>query len=207
MKLECFELGVIGTNSYVLLREDNAILIDAGDFSIDAQLKFISNNGAKLVATLFTHGHFDHITGLEAMLKYNSNLPIYIGEEEVEFLEKPEYNLGGMFQMIISKKRESLNIFPLLDGTKISDFGILSFHMPGHTKGEMIFYIPEIKSCIVGDLIFAQGYGRTDLPTSNHKELVKSIQKLFEIIPADTTIYSGHGPSFVLKDWDKSQLF
>ncbi|MCX5773608.1 MAG: MBL fold metallo-hydrolase [Fusobacteria bacterium] len=207
MKLQCFELGVIQTNSYVLLIDEKAILIDTGDFSIEEQLNFILKKEAKLEAVFFTHGHFDHITGIDAILKLDKNMPIYMGENEIDFLEKPEYNLGGMFQMIISKKTEELNIKKISDKDIIDNYGIIAYEMPGHTKGEMVFYIPELKSCVVGDLIFEHGHGRTDLPTSNHSQLKKSILRLFDLLPEETMIFSGHGASFRLKDWDKSQLF
>jgi len=207
MKLHCFELGAIQTNSYVLLIGEKAILIDTGDFTIEEQLAYIEKKEANLAAVFFTHGHFDHITALNEIVKSDKNFPIYIGKDEVEFLEKPELNLGGMFQMIISKKESELNLYKIKDGEMIDKYGIIAYHMPGHTKGEMIFYIPELNSCIVGDLIFAHGFGRTDLPTSNHKDLKRSILRLFDLLPEETLIYPGHGPSFVLKNWDKSQLF
>ncbi len=84
----------------------------------------------------------------------------------------------------------------LSDGDEIQ-FGqtkLQVIHCPGHTPGHVVFYQPESKLAIVGDVLFNGSIGRTDFPRGNHQDLIDSIQqKLFPLGP-DIAFIPGHGP-------------
>jgi len=80
----------------------------------------------------------------------------------------------------------------LEEGSTIGPFTVL--HVPGHTPGCAAFWDKEQKVLFTGDTLFQRGYGRTDLPGGNEKDLVKSLNRLFSMDP-DIKVYPGHGES------------
>jgi glyoxylase-like metal-dependent hydrolase (beta-lactamase superfamily II) len=84
----------------------------------------------------------------------------------------------------------------LAEGDIIS-FGTYTFQVlftPGHTPGHVSFY--EAKAGVVfdGDVLFAGGIGRTDLPGGDYEALVASINDKLMVLPDETVVCSGHGP-------------
>ena len=77
------------------------------------------------------------------------------------------------------------------------DFGnsnLEVLHTPGHVDGHLCFVAPEEKFVIVGDVLFKDSIGRTDLPTGDFDLLAGSIRnKLYTLAP-DYVVYPGHGP-------------
>ena len=68
-------------------------------------------------------------------------------------------------------------------------------HTPGHTPGHVVFYQPEQKFALVGDVIFNGSIGRTDFPRGNHQQLINSIRgKLFPL-GDEVEFVCGHGPN------------
>ncbi|MGE5448826.1 MAG: MBL fold metallo-hydrolase, partial [Bacteroidales bacterium] len=65
---------------------------------------------------------------------------------------------------------------------------------PGHSPGGVVFYNPDEKIMIAGDVLFYGSIGRTDLPGGSYERLVTNIKTKLLILPEDTTVYSGHGP-------------
>ena len=60
---------------------------------------------------------------------------------------------------------------------------------------------------IVGDVLFQHSVGRTDLPTGNHDELIKSILQKLLVLPGETIVYPGHGPETSIEDEKTSNPF
>jgi glyoxylase-like metal-dependent hydrolase (beta-lactamase superfamily II) len=65
---------------------------------------------------------------------------------------------------------------------------------PGHAAGSVCFINHPQKFAIVGDVLFYQSIGRTDLPTGDYDLLIKNINEKLLTLPRDYTVYSGHGP-------------
>ena len=65
---------------------------------------------------------------------------------------------------------------------------------PGHSPGGVVFYNPEQKILIAGDVLFYGSIGRTDLPGGSHKQLVGHIKTKLLTLPEETVVYCGHGP-------------
>jgi hydroxyacylglutathione hydrolase len=80
---------------------------------------------------------------------------------------------------------------------QILEVGTLRLHVlhtPGHTPGHVAFHEPAQQVVFDGDVLFAGGIGRTDLPGGNTKQLMDSIHTKLLVLPDETTVYSGHGP-------------
>jgi glyoxylase-like metal-dependent hydrolase (beta-lactamase superfamily II) len=48
---------------------------------------------------------------------------------------------------------------------------------------------------MVGDTLFAQSIGRTDLPGSDPEALLAAIRRELFVLPDETRVYPGHGPA------------
>ena len=189
-------VGPVCTNCYLLVNHKTGelLVVDPGD---QAQLieKQIEKTGAKPVAILLTHGHFDHAGASEALAdKYQ--ISIYAHEAERETLEDPGLNLCGMIGEhkvyhadIFVKDEEVLNL---------AGFSIRVFFTPGHTIGGCCYYIADEKILFSGDTLFQESVGRTDFPRGSASDLIRAIREKLMPLPDDVTVYTGHDESTLI---------
>ena len=195
MKIELLCRGMVESNCYALVEGDEAVLIDAGAYGddIDAALQ---KRGLKPRAILLTHGHFDHILGASAIAeKYR--VPVYIHENDEEMLSDGLKNAYSVFFGGRWGEFHGANAFK--SGDKLSFFGeeIEVIHTPGHSEGSVCFKWGN--DLFTGDTIFSRGTGRCDLYSGDTDKIRASIAML-DTLPADMTIYPGHGISCKLCD-------
>lgn len=186
-------VGPVQTNCYFLQNMDNneAVVIDPADEG-EKIYEALTKKGCTLKAILLTHGHFDHVMGVDALRKA-SGAKVYLGEAEEALISNVDLNVSAMFGMPYTTKAD---IF-VKDGEELELAGmkIKAIHTPGHTAGGMSYYLEEEGILICGDTLFAESVGRTDFPTSSGAELGRSIrEKLFQL-PDDVYVYPGHGPA------------
>jgi hydroxyacylglutathione hydrolase len=189
-----FTLGVVQTNSYLIANLDSgqAVVIDpaAEGRSISAEAK---RRGWRIGSIWLTHAHFDHIAGA-AELADSTNPPPPVALHPEDY---PLWRVQGgalLFGMEIDPGPEPS--IDLQHGQTLH-LGSASFevrHAPGHTRGHVIFYCAAEKFACVGDVIFQNSIGRTDLPGGNYQTLLKSIREQVLTLPDDTRLLSGHGP-------------
>lgn len=173
MEIKTLIVGPFLTNCYVLISDDEALVIDPGA-GLNKILKEIE--GKKLTYIILTHYHWDH-TLVAQKLKEKTGAQILVHKEEKEFLKfKPDKFLEGKEKIKIGK--ESLKII----------------HTPGHTRGSISILGENF--IFVGDTLFEDGVGRTDLPGGSEKDLKETLEKLEKIIKKGMIIYPGHGNSF-----------
>jgi glyoxylase-like metal-dependent hydrolase (beta-lactamase superfamily II) len=191
MEIHHITLGPVQTNCYIVSNEETkeAVVIDPADEGAYLA-KRVHSLGYTLQAILLTHGHFDHITGAEA-LKEATGAEIYCSEEEAKLMADPRLNCGGMAGQKVSLTPDHF----FTDGEKLTFAGITFEVMftPGHTSGGVCFYVQEEKAVFSGDTLFQESVGRSDLPTGNGRRLVKSIQEKLMPLPDDVVVYPGHG--------------
>lgn len=206
LKIKKFVLGVCHTNCYYIFHEESmgsdqpvpVIVVDPADNGAEIY-QTLQAKGFKIAGILLTHGHADHIAGVEALRKL-SGAKIYACIQEADLLRDTTLNLASMFQMTCKVIPDVL----LKDGEECT-IADMSFHMiatPGHTEGSCGYYFEEGGFLISGDTLFEGSVGRTDFPTGSMSVLVRSIKEKLFRLPEKTIVYPGHGGSTTI-GWEK----
>ena len=194
-KVTTYPLGPIQTNCYIIQDEmKNCLLIDPGDEGTRL-IAEIKKNGLKPLAILLTHGHFDHIGAVD-VVRDEFNVPVYIHELEKDTLTDPNKNGSTRYPGLPLVKNKEADF--LLTDEGIMNIGSFTFevlHTPGHSVGSVSYVFSDDQFTVVGDTLFNQGMGRTDLPGGNTEVLLSSIHNKLLTLGDDFIIYPGHGAS------------
>lgn len=143
---------------------------------------------------VYSHCHPDHMEAGTLLAEHGAKQAIHADEEE--YLKK----IGPSFFKAMGLPMPEINIdFNLVEGElKLGNQIWQVYHTPGHSPGQVCLYWPEHKVLISGDLIFAQGVGRTDFPGGSGKLLKKSILRMAEL--DIEVVLPGHGPAIMGRD-------
>lgn len=188
----CIVLGKLETNCYFLHREGeyDAIVIDPALHGDKVFLK-LREKGLTVKGVLITHGHFDHILGMEDMLKTGEKIPVYACAKEVPLLEDPSLNHSALIGKSCVVKADYL----LKDGEEvsISSMKFRAMETPGHSVGSMCYYFEEDDVLFSGDTLFFESVGRTDFPTGDAGALRMSVTEKLFALKDEVKVYPGHG--------------
>jgi len=185
MKIMGIPVGMIQENCYIAYGEESsqALIVDPGDWA-DRLIELLTEKKLTPVAILLTHGHFDHIGGVEA-LREHYKIPVYATKAEQEVLQNTAMSMAGFTlkaDEIVSDGQELL-----LGGMKVK-----VLETPGHTPGGCCYYFPEEGALFSGDTLFCESVGRTDFPGGDMSKLVRGIREKLMTLPEDVTVYPGH---------------
>ncbi len=193
MDIETFVLGPVMTNAYLIYDEEKkkGIAVDPG-MGPEPLLNRIRELNLNIEAILLTHAHFDHIGGLEE-LRQLTGAPVYIHQEESDWLTDPQKNGSGMWPglpPIACRPAEN----GLTGGETLSLLGktFKVLHTPGHSPGSVTYVCGKV--VFSGDVLFKDSIGRTDLPGGDHATLMDSIHRHLMEMPEETRVLPGHGP-------------
>ncbi len=190
-----FAAGPLETNCYAVVCPETGetAIIDPGAGA--EEILRLLPGGSQVKMLLLTHGHFDHVGGLCEMARL-TGAPVGIHPADAPLLEQaPE--LARLFGLGVQAPPPP--DFFLEDGGEI-ELGRLRLqvvHTPGHTPGSVTLVMPGC--AIVGDCLFAGSIGRTDLPGSDYRMLMRSIVDRILALPDETRVLPGHGPSTTVR--------
>jgi hydroxyacylglutathione hydrolase len=174
-------------NSYVVANKGEAAGIDP----IDAQkmLNIVKDNSLTLKYIILTHGHFDHIAGIDEITKKHPGIKVMMHPADSDKLPDPDKNLSVMFgtKVAVNSKTSALKVG---DQVKIGDMNIEVIETPGHTVGSVCLKVGKL--LFSGDTLFKGAVGRTDFPGSTPQDLQTSINKLKQL-SGPTEVNPGHG--------------
>ena len=199
MKIIAMEVGVIGTNCYVVINEEQkkCVVIDPGG-DADQILEKIKQKGITIEAIFLTHGHSDHIMAVDEVREV-TGAKVYISEADADMLTKASSNLS--VYMGAGREFKAADEF-LIDGETITAAG-LKFQVvatPGHTKGGICLLCGDTVFC--GDTIFSESIGRTDLPGGSYSQILHSIKTKIMVLPDEMKLLPGHGPATTI-GWER----
>lgn len=192
MILDTVCVGALQVNCYILSMGDNrqAIIIDPGE-QMNKIKEALDKHKLTPAVIINTHGHIDHI-GCDDEF----GLPIYIHRDDVPMLSDPVLNFSNFFNVSFRVKSRAKT---LDDKSRIvlDEIELEVIHTPGHTRGGICLLLkkPVNKILFSGDTLFYESVGRTDIAKASTTSLMKSIKEKLLVLPDDTVVYPGHGPS------------
>jgi glyoxylase-like metal-dependent hydrolase (beta-lactamase superfamily II) len=189
VKLLTRVVGPIATNLYVLGDEPSgeAIAIDTATPCVDWLTATLAERGWVLKLIVSTHRHWDHI-GDNAAVSAATGAQIAAHVADRHGLEHPE-PIMAPFPI-----PPSVPALDLAEGSRIR-FGEITLdvlHTPGHTEGSVCLLADSERLLLTGDTLFAQGWGRTDLPGGSEDQMVDSLGRL-SALADDLRVLPGHG--------------
>lgn len=206
IRIENIVLGMCATNCYAVF--DGGAKTPGG-YVDDGQLKeaviidpaadaacieaMIARYKLKPVAVLLTHGHFDHLSAADAVRK-RYGIKVYAGNEERSVMNSSSSNLSLPFTGE-GMTFEADEYFKPGEELDFAGFRIGTIPVPGHTIGSVCYYFEEQKVLFSGDTLFAGSVGRSDFPTGNAGQLIRTIKSGLMSLPDDVKVYPGHGES------------
>ena len=187
MQLDFFTGGIFDTNCFFLL--ENGILIDAPQGAAD----WLKESGYVVSTLLLTHGHIDHVWDAARIQREHGCLVGYHADTEQMVTEKDFFkSYGYMWE-----------IEPIAPGFQIEECASVVIEgrefqvllVPGHCPGSLCFLERKEQVLFGGDVLFAGGVGRWDLPGGDGALLFRGIREKVFPLGDDVTVLPGHGPA------------
>ena len=177
-------LGVYQTNCYILKKGTELLIIDPGYSPRRIIDKIESLEGCSVKAILLTHGHFDHIGAVDALVN-TYHCPVYGCKDDEDLFTEGKISLHENNGACVRNRMTWLDS----DNLTIGSFAIRVLFTPGHTAGSVMFIIED--ALFSGDTLFYESVGRTDLYSGSFSQLKQSLKVLNEL-PAEMPVYPGH---------------
>lgn len=195
MQITTIPGGPLPTNCYLLKDEKTgaSAIVDPG-FESDELSDLVKKDG-HVQKILLTHGHFDHISGVQRLQK-ETGAKIYMDIDELMFVHDSTLNLAPMFYS------DGVKPFrvdaPLSEGDTVAlgSLEIKVLHTPGHTSGGCCYIVEDV--IFSGDTLMKLSFGRTDFPTGNSTQIIDSLRKL-AALKGDYRVFPGHGSPTTLE--------
>lgn len=183
-------LGQMGTNCYVVWDEKTleAAVIDPG-FEDQRISDIINENKLAVKYILLTHGHFDHLGGVN-QIKQLTDAKVLIHENDADCLLDPRRNLSVLagMSMVLEPADSYLKETQTIS---LGEVVIRVIHTPGHSKGGVCLLAEN--QLFAGDTLFNTSIGRTDFADGDLDELLNGIEAKLFILDDATTVLPGHG--------------
>ena len=176
MNITVLPLGPLQANCYVVAEAAGCVLIDPG-----AQGKklvgWLKENSLIPQAVLLTHGHFDHVGAVQALVE-EFGMDVYLHEGDTSMS-------GELAQGLYWNKTYAEG-----DVIRVQELEFEVLHTPGHTPGSVCLKLGD--TLFSGDTLFAGSCGRTDFPGGSWEQMASSLLRLAQL-PQDCRVLSGHG--------------
>ena len=182
-------------NTYLLLQDNNALIIDPS-FDNEELIDYVKKNDVNIKAILLSHGHYDHFAGVEKLGKLYS-CPYYISEGDEDYL----YDRSKSYAINLPSYKPML--YPA-DFFSVAGFELTIINCPGHTPGSVVIIWKN--KMFSGDFIFYGDIGRTDLKGGSPVRMEESLKE-FAKIQGEYEIYPGHEESTTLAQEKKHNLY
>lgn len=175
--------------------------------AVDNLLKYAATERVTIEKILLTHGHGDHIAGVDQVHKAFPTAQVGIHPADRPMLADGRRNLSAMFGIDLTIRttadldlaaETTLNLGPL--SWRVLDTS-------GHSPGGISLYCAQAGIVFTGDALFPGSIGRTDFPGANGRQLIANIRRHLLTLPDETTVYAGHGEPTTIGIERKSNPF
>lgn len=172
--LKQLELGPLQNFVYLIgsLETREAAVVDPA-WDVPRILEAAAQDEMRITKVLITHTHFDHINGVQEILKA-TDAEVYLHKKELNDIPIRKSSLRGV------EGGDEVQVGPL---------ALSLLHTPGHTPGSVCFSTGD--RLITGDTLFIGGCGRCDLPGGDAEQMFHSLQRLRHLDDR-VTLYPGH---------------
>ncbi|GAB5533815.1 MAG: MBL fold metallo-hydrolase [Rubricoccaceae bacterium] len=201
LAVQSFVVSPFAENTYILSDCGECALVDPGTATRgERQLvgSAIDSAGFRVRHLLLTHGHIDHVFGCDHFAHRYAEGADFGGWQlhpaDAPLLEQAVVT-GEMYGVRVDAPPPATRELAEGDTVEIGSTTLRVLHVPGHSPGSVAFYDEAGGQLISGDALFAGSIGRTDLWQGSMEVLLASIRDKILVLPDDTVVYSGHGPS------------
>lgn len=210
INIEVLSYNPFQENTYILHSENkDCIIVDAGClFEEEKQhLKnFIESKDLKPIKLINTHGHLDHSFGNNFIKKTYPTISVEAHKEDVYILDEI-ISIANQYGFTAEATPKVEKFLEDGDVIKLGNSEIKIFHVPGHSPGSVALYLEKEKAVFVGDVLFKNSIGRTDLSGGDFNTLMNSIKTKLLTLPDDVKVYSGHGAITSIGEERKNNSF
>lgn len=211
--VETFMEPSFGENAYVLSTENEAgrcvgWVVDPGLPPQPQQLlAYLDERDIVLERIILTHGHADHVAGVDAVHAAHPDSKVCLAKADVPMLTDANLNLSAPFGLMLTIETPvDEDLEPSLELA----LGSLCWQVldtSGHSPGGRSLYCDRENTVITGDALFPGSIGRTDFPGSDPGQLLRNLREKLLTLPDETVVYSGHGPATTIGIERKSNPF
>ncbi|MDP6540257.1 MAG: MBL fold metallo-hydrolase [Planctomycetota bacterium] len=177
-------------------RTGRGAVVDPGG-DVERILAACEAHAVEVERILITHGHLDHAGGTAALARRLS-VPVEGPHGEDRFWIESLVEQGTTFGLEGAESFEPDRWLDEGDRVSVGELELDVHHTPGHTPGHVVFFEPDSRIALVGDVLFQGSIGRTDFPRGDFDQLISSIRERLLPLGDDVTFIPGHGPSSTL---------
>ncbi len=190
MLIKTYVAGPVQANNYLVFDDASkeALIIDCSDY-VSELVDFVRNNALNVKYILITHGHFDHVLGINKM-KEALGAKVYVSAADEEQVVNTR-DVMAMFGLPIDGVENPVIDGVLPDGLTLAGQEIKVIETPGHTPGCVCYLIGE--NLFSGDTLFRGTIGRTDLPQGSFQQIKHSVKDILFALDENIKVFPGHG--------------
>lgn len=192
MLIKTYVAGPVQANNYLVVDEvsKEAILIDCSDY-VEEIINYVKKNNLKVKYILLTHGHFDHVLGINRMNEVlGAKVYVHKGDKEQVVNTRSVMMMFGLPTEGVENPKITATLSDAGELT-LGNQVIKVIETPGHTPGGVCYLIGD---CLFsGDTLFHGTIGRTDLPGGSFQQIKHSVKDVLFALDENIKVYPGHG--------------
>lgn len=182
------------SNTYIIINpsDNTCCVIDPG-LDYLKYINLIDQNGYKPIAIISTHGHFDHIGGVQE-LKVKYGAVFYLHDADLKMTQSANFflHVAGIKQKIQTPKPDIL-FNGKHNNLEVGNFKFKIINYPGHSNGSCVLSYKNY--LFTGDILYKKGLGPESIPREDKTKLKESIVEIFSNFDGELLVLPGHGHS------------